>query len=241
MNESGKFCFIEFKTPEIASKALSLNGIDLVGRQLRVGRPSGYAPPAGMAGFGGAAGLMGGMNPMTLGLTGMNANPLLGLAGLGGIGAGLGGAAQQQLAVLAATGGLSGFLAQNQAAQAALAAAAGGPGQANLGNLTNALPSNGVGAATLGAGAAAPSLEIVLENMITEHMLTDDQEYKECQEDIRLEAENHGEVTAVEIPRDGLHRGKVFIKFKDQKSAASAVKDFQGRSFDGNTVQASYK
>eukprot|EP00469_Lotharella_globosa_P013737 CAMPEP_0167775580 /NCGR_PEP_ID=MMETSP0111_2-20121227/2643_1 /TAXON_ID=91324 /ORGANISM="Lotharella globosa, Strain CCCM811" /LENGTH=329 /DNA_ID=CAMNT_0007665521 /DNA_START=139 /DNA_END=1125 /DNA_ORIENTATION=+ len=42
MNDSGKFCFIEFKTADQATRALQLNGIDLVGRALRVGRPSGY-------------------------------------------------------------------------------------------------------------------------------------------------------------------------------------------------------
>jgi hypothetical protein len=43
---NGKFCFVEFKTPEIASKALHLNQIEFGGNNLRVSRPSSYHGPA---------------------------------------------------------------------------------------------------------------------------------------------------------------------------------------------------
>merc|ERR1719299_229753 len=39
----GLFAFVEFRTAEEAANGLRLNGVELLGCQLKVGRPKGYA------------------------------------------------------------------------------------------------------------------------------------------------------------------------------------------------------
>ena len=42
---NGKFCFVEFRTPDIATRALNLNQIEFGGHNLRVSRPKSYIGP----------------------------------------------------------------------------------------------------------------------------------------------------------------------------------------------------
>lgn len=74
MASDNKYSFVEFRTAELATTAMSLDKVELCGRSLHVGRPSGYAP----AGEGGMPGMN--MSMMGLGMagTGMNLCPPLG-------------------------------------------------------------------------------------------------------------------------------------------------------------------
>mmetsp|Transcript_10885 Transcript_10885/g.26685 ORF Transcript_10885/g.26685 Transcript_10885/m.26685 type:complete len:527 (-) Transcript_10885:296-1876(-) len=240
MNESGKYAFVEFKTPEHATKALSLDGMDLAGRKLRVGRPAGYNAggmmPGPRLGFGAAPGfglgMMGGVPGMHPALM---ANPALAahitLQSLG-IGAPTMGAPALQAALLQQF--LNAQANMTNMNIAGLAGIRGLPGAVNM-------------AATAAATAPvpmtmkAPSCEIILQNMITEKMLTDEREYKDCREDIRIECENYGDVFDVNIPKFGPDRGRVFVKFKTPEAAQKAIADLNGRKFDGNKVQASLR
>jgi len=47
INANGTFAFVEFRTPELATSGLQLSGINMMGRELRMARPSGYVPPQG--------------------------------------------------------------------------------------------------------------------------------------------------------------------------------------------------
>lgn len=40
-----KYSFVEFRTTELATTAMSLDKVELCGRSIHVGRPSGYVPP----------------------------------------------------------------------------------------------------------------------------------------------------------------------------------------------------
>lgn len=42
-----KYSFVEMRTPELATAAIALDKVELCGRALNVGRPSGYVPPSG--------------------------------------------------------------------------------------------------------------------------------------------------------------------------------------------------
>jgi len=65
MASDGKYSFVEFRTPELATTAIGLDKVELCGREIHVGRPSGYVPPADQAGMpGGQSGGMGGMATM---------------------------------------------------------------------------------------------------------------------------------------------------------------------------------
>lgn len=50
MNAEKKFCFVTFRNEEEALKGMQLDNIQLMGRSLRIGRPSDYVPPAGGGG-----------------------------------------------------------------------------------------------------------------------------------------------------------------------------------------------
>jgi len=75
MASDGKYSFVEFRTPELATTAIGLDKVELCGREIHVGRPSGYVPPAGQPGdgMGGMPGMggMGGMGGMMGGMPGM--------------------------------------------------------------------------------------------------------------------------------------------------------------------------
>ena len=45
-SDGGKFGFVEFRDEAIAATALNFAGIEILGRSVKIGRPSGYVPPA---------------------------------------------------------------------------------------------------------------------------------------------------------------------------------------------------
>lgn len=52
MGGGGLFAFVEFRTAEEAANGLRLNGVELLGCQLKVGRPKGYSGPESAGGLG---------------------------------------------------------------------------------------------------------------------------------------------------------------------------------------------
>ena len=64
MSGEKKFCFVTFRNEDEAMKGMQLDNIQLMGRPLRIGRPSDYVPPAGQAA------------PQPLSATGTNNVPL---------------------------------------------------------------------------------------------------------------------------------------------------------------------
>eukprot|EP01050_Picozoa_sp_SAG11_P012026 SAG11_NODE_1311_length_5234_cov_4.354820_3_plen_208_part_00 len=46
IHATGTFGFVEFRTAQLATSALQLSGINMMGRELRLARPSGYVPSA---------------------------------------------------------------------------------------------------------------------------------------------------------------------------------------------------
>jgi hypothetical protein len=99
---NGRFAFAEFKTPELANRALNMNGIEFSGNPLRFNRPKSYSGPtthsvtwtellqlgieaveAGAGGGGGGGGMGGGYG----GRGGM----MMGMPGVGGMNAAFGG------------------------------------------------------------------------------------------------------------------------------------------------------
>jgi splicing factor U2AF subunit len=59
MGGGGLFAFVEFRTAEEAANGLRLNGVELLGCQLKVGRPKGYTGPESAGAAGGFPGLSG--------------------------------------------------------------------------------------------------------------------------------------------------------------------------------------
>ena len=49
MDTTGRFGFVEFRTPELADVAVQLDKMEMCGRQVKIGRPKGYVePPPGL-------------------------------------------------------------------------------------------------------------------------------------------------------------------------------------------------
>jgi len=92
-----------------------------------------------------------------------------------------------------------------------------------------------------------PTRLLGLENLFTEAILNDPQEFKECVDDIRGECEQFGPVVMLVIPtKDDLQgfsmvdAGKCFVRYEQVTSAIKAYDALNGRSFDGNTVRATF-
>merc|ERR1712137_1393388 len=76
MGGGGLFAFVEFRTAEEAANGLRLNGVELLGCQLKVGRPKGYTGPESAGAGGGFPGLSGAL--ALPGIGGGGAAPSLG-------------------------------------------------------------------------------------------------------------------------------------------------------------------
>ncbi len=112
------------------------------------------------------------------------------------------------------------------------------------------MPSQGgTGAAAVIAAAAASSTNatstatrvVVLKNMpITEEELANDEDYEEILEDTKDECSSFGMLKNIEIPRTGDGKGRIFLEYLTKDDAANAIRQLQGRTFDGKKVEATY-
>lgn len=112
------------------------------------------------------------------------------------------------------------------------------------------LPSQGgTGAAAAIAAAASSSTNsttmatrvVVLKNMpITEEELANDEDYEEILEDTKDECSGFGMLKNIEIPRTGDGKGRIFLEYLTKDDAANAIRQLQGRTFDGKKVEATY-
>jgi RNA recognition motif-containing protein len=111
------------------------------------------------------------------------------------------------------------------------------------------LPSQGgTGAAAVVSAAAASSATgptatrvVVLKNMpITDEELANDEDYEEILEDTKDECSGFGMLKNIEIPRTGDGKGRIFLEYLSKDDAANAIKQLQGRTFDGKKVEATY-
>ncbi|KAG2441448.1 hypothetical protein HXX76_003071 [Chlamydomonas incerta] len=270
LHSEGRYAFVEFRSPEMATAALALNNqVQLLGQTISVGRPSGYVDPskAATAATAAAAALdafqKGDMEQLAqhAAAAGMNLAQL-GLATL--MLQAKSGAAAAAAAAAAGTAGVAGApaagaagageqlppppLPGNGAAAVAAVAAAIGHGQPEA--------EAGAGASGDGAGAGeaevSPYLEV--DGMLSADLLVDDEEYESVIEDLRDECDRHtpGGVLAVKVPRPppllraagGFmgtgHFGKAFVSFRDPLAAQRAHAAIHGRLFAGSTVRAAH-
>ncbi|KAL5531726.1 hypothetical protein ACEPAG_4603 [Sanghuangporus baumii] len=103
---------------------------------------------------------------------------------------------------------------------------------------------------------------LLMLNMVTPEDLIDDQEYDDIFEDVKEECNNFGAVEDLRIPRpvkkdksrwgeggqqaqidaqrqdEAMGVGRVYVKFRDPRSAADAMKSLAGRSFAGRSIIA---
>ena len=99
-----------------------------------------------------------------------------------------------------------------------------------------------------GSSARPPTAHLRLDNLLTESILADDAEFRECYEDIREECARFGKLARYVIPRKGhdlcghdeADSGRVFVSYESVDEAERARAALDGREFDGQRVRASF-
>ncbi|KAL3908362.1 MAG: hypothetical protein SGPRY_009830, partial [Prymnesium sp.] len=220
----GQFAFIEFRDEIMCETGMLFNGIDLQGRNLKIGHPNGYMPPM--------------QSVQTL-----KPPPALvqkfGLGAMAGVSASGDTKRQRELYV--------GNLAVGAVTSAMLKELFTAPLQAIPTSDGSTLPP------VLDARVDAQARFTLplgcdytfhwLENLFTEAILADETEFKECVDDIKAECESFGSISNFFIPRkDDLQNrpesdvGVCFVRYEMITSAAKAYEAINGRDFDGNTI-----
>lgn len=95
-------------------------------------------------------------------------------------------------------------------------------------------------------GSSGPATEVLcLMNLVTPDELRDEEEYEDILEDIQEECSKYGHVKSIEIPRpiDGVDvngLGKVFVEFNSIADCQKAQQALTGRKFSNRVVVTSY-
>lgn len=232
MGGSGaNFAFVEFRTAEEAANGLRLNGVELLGCQLKVGRPKGYTGPE--AGGTGQPLAIGGLGDM------MAQNGALGKPGMPGVPASGPPTAidnrlclcciptfvtEDRIKELLITFGQLKFYAlqkdedgksvgvaffeysdmmTQQQARVALEGLELGSNKLKVLKPDQVIELGLVARDQKLGARVIPSKVIYLKNIVTLEDLADEAGYGEICADIRLEAEKFGSVVSIEVPRGG--------------------------------------
>jgi splicing factor U2AF 65 kDa subunit len=96
--------------------------------------------------------------------------------------------------------------------------------------------------ATVPAPSRPPTRIVEIRNMVTKQDIDDDQEYADIVEDTQQECSQFGQLLRVIIPRDKSSSAdpRVFLEYSNSDEASAAIRELQGRTFDGRQVQAAF-
>lgn len=98
----------------------------------------------------------------------------------------------------------------------------------------------GQGAAAMNANVNATRV-VELRNMLSNDDLVNEDEYSDLLEDTREECSQFGQLLNVYIPKAGeAGATKIFLEYASTDDASKAIKQLEGRTFDGNRVQANF-
>jgi len=217
VDHSGKFAFVLFRNNQLATIALSLfNKMDLCGRPLLCDRPQGYTAEMSQQL---PPELLAALPPMA----GQPPSPSPPSASVG-------------------YGSIGGYDSIGAVAMA------------------TGLPHTSASLVSAGWPSAAPQLPsppepplhpptrcLCLENLFTDATMSDEAELAECLEDIKEECASYGTLWSCEVPTKTAllgyaeaDVGKCFVTYELISSALKAHTALNGRSFDGNTVRATF-
>ncbi|ORX48869.1 hypothetical protein DM01DRAFT_1326154 [Hesseltinella vesiculosa] len=258
------YAFVEFKTPELATAAMSLDGIIWQGQSLRVRRPTDYQPPA----------------------DGEQAGAILGTGAvpdspdkvfIGGLPTYL--TDDQVKELLRSFGELKAFnlVKEGNGTSKGYAfceyldpnvtdLACQGLNNMELGDKKLIVQRASVGAKPSVSGANMVAMDqrslitdvpftgakeddvtnvLELMNMVVPEELEDDEEYQDIWEDIAEECGKFGQVVDMKIPRpkkgqDVPGCGSIFVRYQSKDDANAALRALAGRRFADRTVVASF-
>ena len=260
-NATPRYCFLQFKTPEEATRALAnLDGIEFLSSKLTLQRPRELPAPATPAPAPGMFATMQAQQQMQLQQLQLRALQLQGLSGGAGtmhaqllmqqqlamqrmpIAPGMGGIGMAPLGLAAA--GMSAGLAATPAPTmpAPLAPAPPPPGQQQ----------EDLQAAIKAAMAVSTSKEdgstkiVCISNLLSDAEMADQQESQDVLEDTKDKCEDDfGPVSSaiLVLPSDGDFQGwtgRLLVHFNDVEHAKKAAEKLHGLKFDGRPVACSF-
>ena len=98
----------------------------------------------------------------------------------------------------------------------------------------------GQGAAAMNTNVKATRV-VELKNMLTSDDLANEEEFNDLLEDTREECGQYGQLLDVVIPKAGeAGATKIFLEYASTDDAAKAIRELEGRTFDGQKVQATF-
>ena len=98
----------------------------------------------------------------------------------------------------------------------------------------------GQGAAAMNTNVKATRV-VELQNMLTSDDLANEEEFNDLLEDTREECGQYGQLLDVVIPKAGeAGATKIFLEYASTDDAAKAIRELEGRTFDGQKVQATF-
>ncbi|KAJ1566812.1 hypothetical protein HK405_008320 [Cladochytrium tenue] len=266
INHEKNYAFVEFRTPEDATAAMALDGMNFGGQVLKIRRPKDYQPPSvGIAAPTSVPGVVSTQvpdSPFKLFIGGLpsylNEDQVMELL------KSFGELKAFNLVRDSATGASKGFAFCEYRNPVITDIACQGLNGMELDSKKLIVQRASIGAnkpvapamtfapsllATTflesGGGGTDPTNVVMLLNMVTGEELGDDEEYNDIVEDVREECSKYGEVLSVVIPRPGRSEedtnvGKVFVEYESVHGAEQAVKALAGRRFAERTVFTSY-
>jgi len=251
------FAFIELRTPEEATRGLTLDGITLQGQSLKVRRPKDYTGPDPAApGAAFVPGIISTQVPDT-------PNKIF----IGGLPSNL--EEEQVKELVSAFGPLKAFnLVKDTTTNLSKGyaffefadpdvtdKACEGLNGFKLGDKTLVVQRAHLGAknsvdiatgSVTGTGVIGTRI-LKLSNLVAEDELKDDEEVQDIEMDVKEECERvGGQVKSLVIPRPGPAGervpgiGHIFVEFLTVEDAAKALRDLNGRKFGENVVEASF-
>ncbi|XP_058794904.1 splicing factor U2AF 50 kDa subunit-like [Phymastichus coffea] len=257
INLDKNFAFLEFRSIDETTQAMTFDNIEFKGQILKVRRPHDYQPMPGMGDTGGSSVpdsphkiYIGGL-PIYLGEDQVK-ELLMAFGPLRSF----------NLVMDSATGLSKGFAFCEYMDVSVTDMAIDGLRDIQLGDRKIIIQRASVGAKNALAGtqapvqiqvpglsavgAAGPATEILcLLNMVTPDELMEEEEYEDILEDIKEECNKYGVVRSLEIPRpiEGVEVpgcGKVFVEFNSVLDCQKAQQVLSGRKFSNRVVVTSY-
>ncbi|EGR33003.1 u2 small nuclear ribonucleoprotein auxiliary factor 2, putative [Ichthyophthirius multifiliis] len=267
ISQEGNYGFVEFRSADEATRALnSLSSVQILGQQLKVGRPTQYiqqdkttnpqAKPAVTTGFNqnGQLDILNLLNPgqilpNTLENTAIIQSPVDNqniINTPNNILNNLNPVANFANSIL-----LNGSLQQPIIPQINTQTNIPLVQNATLSGIPGLDPSKQIPSQIINIKIQVPTQVLVLKNMINDGELIIDEEYKQIEEDVKDECSKHGKVVSIAIPRPSvddvkagkehvLGKGKIYVEYESIEAAREARRYLNGRLFSNRTVQVSY-
>jgi len=239
INQEKNFAFLEFRSVEETTNALTFDGISLNGQALKLKRPKDYAP---LPGQGDLTSM--GMNiptecPTRLLLSGVPTT--LKEEQIRELVSAFGTVVELTLVADMNTGEFKGHVYCEYTEPTMAEQAIMGLNDLPIGE-TKLVVQRAVMAPTMVAPISLPPCTkvLLLMNMVADADLADDEDYQDICEDVKEECSKYGTVVSQKIPRSGPGKGKIFMEFTLESHAQTCAAALAGRKFAQRTVAASF-